>query len=131
MKKKATKSSKTVKKPTGKTNKLSKDFIKTCKKNLLLKYQELIGINKKELNSLFEDIGDEADIALNVLEQEISRELSDTQRTFINLILEALEKIKKGEYGICEKCGEMISKKRLRALPWAKYCIGCQSNIEK
>lgn len=129
-KNKNTKKSKTIKKHN-KKNKFSKDFIKTCRKNLLLKYQELIGINKKELNFLFEDIGDEADIALNVLEQEISRELSDTQRTFIDLILEALEKINKGEYGICEKCGKMISKKRLQALPWAKYCIDCQTNIEK
>ncbi len=132
MKNKKSKKSKTTKKQkqTKSRYKLSKSFINICKKNLLLKYKELVGISKKNID-LFENIGDEADIALNVLEQEISQELSDTQITLINLILDALEKIKKGTYGICEKCGVLIDKKRLQALPWAKYCINCQNNIEK
>jgi DnaK suppressor protein len=38
-------------------------------------------------------------------------------------INKALEKIKNGQYGQCEKCGESIDPKRLEAIPEAKYCI--------
>ena len=39
---------------------------------------------------------------------------------------QTLEKIKKGVYGICEKCGVGIDKKRLKALPTAKHCLNCK-----
>lgn len=38
-------------------------------------------------------------------------------------VVKALEKIEKGEYGLCEKCGQEIGEKRLQAIPEAKYCI--------
>jgi len=38
----------------------------------------------------------------------------------------ALEKIKKGKYGICEKCQKSISFKRLKISPEARFCIKCQ-----
>ncbi len=38
----------------------------------------------------------------------------------------ALEKIKKGKYGICERCGGRISEKRLKINPEAKYCMKCR-----
>jgi len=36
-----------------------------------------------------------------------------------------LEKIKKGKYGICEKCGQPISQGRLKAYPQAEHCKNC------
>lgn len=38
----------------------------------------------------------------------------------------ALEKIKKGAYGKCEKCSKLIDEKRLMAMPEAKTCAKCQ-----
>lgn len=38
----------------------------------------------------------------------------------------ALEKMKKGEYGICEKCGKKIDEKRLLACPEARVCLKCK-----
>ena len=38
----------------------------------------------------------------------------------------ALEKIKKGEYGTCEKCGKEISEKRLKVYPEARFCLKCK-----
>ena len=43
-----------------------------------------------------------------------------------SLVTEALERIERNTFGICADCEEEISEKRLRALPWAKYCIHCQ-----
>jgi DnaK suppressor protein len=39
----------------------------------------------------------------------------------------ALEKIENGRYGICERCGQLIPKARLEALPYARLCIACKS----
>ncbi|KPJ56753.1 hypothetical protein AMJ49_04065 [Parcubacteria bacterium DG_74_2] len=38
----------------------------------------------------------------------------------------AIEKIKKGKYGKCEKCGKLISKERLLACPEARTCAKCK-----
>ena len=45
-------------------------------------------------------------------------------------IEEALEKIERGEYGICESCGGMIDIERLLVLPSAKFCLECKKKIE-
>ena len=52
------------------------------------------------------------------IEYSLENRLKDT-----NL---ALEKIKKGTYGKCEKCKDPISKERLGAAPEARFCIKCK-----
>ena len=42
---------------------------------------------------------------------------------------EALERLKDDEYGICLDCEEKIAPRRLQAIPWARYCVGCQERI--
>jgi RNA polymerase-binding transcription factor DksA len=46
----------------------------------------------------------------------------ETRLRDINL---ALEKIEKGEYGKCEKCGKNIPKERLEVCPEARFCLKC------
>ena len=106
-------------------------FIEECKQKLLKKYEELSNLQKSSADVLFEEKGDEADIADSVLGKEMTQELSDTQRKILDLIVLALDKINKGTYGICENCGKVIEKKRLSILPWVRYCVKCQNNIEK
>jgi DnaK suppressor protein len=38
----------------------------------------------------------------------------------------ALEKIKKGIYGICEKCQKEIEKERLEIYPESRFCLKCK-----
>jgi len=63
-----------------------------------------------------------ASISLKALNEQEHRELI--------LIWNALQKIKKGEYGICEDCSKPIENKRLHALPMVQYCIKCQTRLE-
>jgi DnaK suppressor protein len=114
-----------------KIKELSKKFVEQCKQKLLNKYEEMINLQKDAAKLLFDEKGDEADIADSVLSKEMVQELNDTQRKILELISLSLEKINKGTYGVCEHCGKMITKKRLKILPWVKYCIKCQNNIEK
>jgi hypothetical protein len=38
----------------------------------------------------------------------------------------ALERINRGCYGVCLRCGQRIAPKRIAALPWAEFCTSCQ-----
>src|SRR5580658_5877064 len=51
--------------------------------------------------------------------------------TELSLIETALQRIKDGTYGICANCEKPISRQRLAAVPWAKYCIECQDNASR
>lgn len=52
--------------------------------------------------------------------------LKESLEKKLNEISIALEKIKKGKYGICEKCQKEIEKERLELFPEAKYCKSCK-----
>lgn len=71
-------------------------------------------------SSALEQSADEVEEYSALLPIEYSLEL---RLKNINL---ALEKIKTGKYGICEKCGKEISEKRLKAFPEARTCVKCQ-----
>lgn len=64
-----------------------------------------------------------ADLGSDNWEQEFTLGLLENQRQILREIDEALERIDNGTYGICLGTGKAITKARLRAKPWAKYCI--------
>lgn len=57
--------------------------------------------------------------------------IRDRESKLINKILLALERIKQGEFGICETCEEDIPLKRLMARPVTTSCIECKSKDEQ
>jgi len=71
------------------------------------------------------------DIGTDEFVKDIDIDISFSEGKMLREIDEAIEKIKEGAYGICEKCGNKISKKRLKAIPYAKFCIECKKEIEK
>ena len=47
----------------------------------------------------------------------------------LRMIEEALDRLNSGDYGFCLACEEQIPPKRLNAIPWARYCVGCQESV--
>lgn len=47
------------------------------------------------------------------------------------LVTEALERMRSGTYGVCRSCAQLIPDERLLAVPWTRYCVGCQERSEK
>jgi DnaK suppressor protein len=43
----------------------------------------------------------------------------------------ALRRIDEGEFGVCLRCEEAIPERRLKALPWAAYCVACQEAVDR
>ena len=62
-------------------------------------------------------------------EEYISLSLNSLDFQQLGLVEEALDRIKVGDYGSCQACGDPIPGKRLKAVPWARYCITCQELI--
>ena len=81
-------------------------------------------IASSEIGDLVDQAGDERDRELSLL-------LTHRDKEKLFAIDEAMEKLKEGSYGICEECGEKIGQGRLKVMPLAKYCVNCQSKIEK
>jgi RNA polymerase-binding protein DksA len=63
--------------------------------------------------------------------QEFNLELLERDGDTLREINEALGRIEAGTYGQCENCQELIFKERLKAVPYARYCIECQRKSER
>ncbi len=72
-----------------------------------------------------------ADIGSDNFEIENTLGLMDSEKKLLIEIYDALGRIDEGTYGICENNGEPISKARIKAVPWARYCLICASLLEK
>ncbi len=46
-------------------------------------------------------------------------------------VVEALQRMDDGMYGLCQRCGKPINPERLEALPYAAYDIECQAEMER
>jgi RNA polymerase-binding protein DksA len=64
-----------------------------------------------------------ADLGTDNYEQEFALGLMDSERKLLREIDNALGRLEKKTYGICEGTGKPISKARLEAQPWARYCV--------
>jgi DnaK suppressor protein len=49
----------------------------------------------------------------------------------LQLVDDALTRIKEGTFGECDSCHEELQQKRLEAVPWTRYCINCQEKKEQ
>lgn len=89
-------------------------------------------MDKRKTKDLHEtEVGDEADAASESSEKEILFELTDAEKSMLEAIEESLAKIKKGGYGLCERCRKKIAFKRLKAMPFTRYCIRCQPLMDR
>ena len=71
-----------------------------------------------------------ADDATEVFDRERDLALQSNSQELLTQVEAALERIDEGRYGICARCGQPIAPERLDALPYAIYCITCQSIVE-
>lgn len=71
-----------------------------------------------------------ADVASETFEREKDLAIGETTAATISKINNALNKIERGTYGICDICGRSIKHARLEAIPFATLCIDCQGRVE-
>ena len=112
-------------------------------KNGWQEFHELLTEQRREIMDLYEhdlregqravdegseDVVDRANRAYN---SELMLALSGAERDTLFQIEEAIERLESGGFGSCTNCESEIPEARLKAVPWARYCISCQELEEK
>jgi len=76
------------------------------------------------------DFNHMADMGTDNFDQDFTLGLIENEEEELRAIDEALKKIENNTYGLCESCGVIIPKARLKALPFAKMCVKCKEKEE-
>lgn len=77
-----------------------------------------------------ENFPDPTDRAALEADRNFMLRIRDRESKLIKKIKQALERIESNTFGICEKCGEEISKERIKARPVTAMCIECKTKEE-
>jgi RNA polymerase-binding protein DksA len=104
-------------------------------RNLLKLRDQLL----KQIHGLSEEASKEytnysmhmADSGTDSFDRDFALSLLSSDRNSLHEIEDALKRIEEGTYGICELTGKPISKERLEAIPWARFSIEAQRQIEQ
>ena len=92
---------------------------------------EVQGKYKSPQDHLTGQVADIADGAVQSYDRQLMMGLGEKEFGKLRLVEEAIEKIDRGQYGICLECEELISEERLTVVPFASYCVDCLEIIEK
>ncbi|MCM2324374.1 MAG: TraR/DksA C4-type zinc finger protein [Oligoflexia bacterium] len=102
---------------------------------LLTRSNELLPLDQSARANLDEQIqtspGDEADASVIDTNADYFLKLANSHQRELIEIRDALDRMHRGVYGVCENCGEGIAIARLQRLPHARFCIDCQSTRER
>ncbi|MGH9686091.1 MAG: TraR/DksA family transcriptional regulator [Candidatus Acidiferrales bacterium] len=74
---------------------------------------------------------DLADKAANSYTKEFLFGQTHNDRALLQLVDDALRRIKEESFGQCISCEQELQQKRLEAVPWTRYCIACQEKQER
>lgn len=99
------------------------------RKNILL--QDFEERYKKYQDASSGKLTDMAEIASSSSNDELEITVAEEEARELKQIEDALARIKAGHYGVCEQCGHMIKKARLKAIPFATLCVSCKEEEER
>ncbi|NWF74999.1 MAG: RNA polymerase-binding protein DksA [Nitrospirae bacterium] len=103
------------------------------KKKLLAQRKALLAeaiaaLNELPEKTVYPDLGDQASAEID---RNFMLRLRGRERKLLKKIEEALDRIKLGTFGICDKCGQEIDIRRLDARPVTTMCIECKTLQEE
>jgi RNA polymerase-binding protein DksA len=85
-------------------------------------------LRKEEFDDAVELPADNLDLARSLEEVGTDAALIERYEFQLKAIDAAFSRLERGRYGICEKCKQEIPVERLKAVPFAAYCVVCQAN---
>ena len=113
---------------------MDKKKLEGFKKRLETRQQELrrmVTRTQQDGRSADEDtVQDIADKAASSYNKEFLFHQSNADRQLLQMVENALARIREGNFGECISCGKEINSKRLDAVPWTRHCIECQEKLE-
>lgn len=105
-------------------------------------YQHLVELRdqlRRQMDGLAQESAQElagyslhmADSGTDNFDRDFALSLLSSDQDAIYEIEEALKRIEKKTYGICELTGKVIPKARLEAIPWTRFTVEAQGQLEK
>ena len=122
---KAKKAKKPARKPAGKYADIRRDLQR--QRADLLEEAGITLTNRPEI-AAFPDLSDQATAEVD---QNFTLRLKEREQKLLKKIDEALDRMDTRTYGICERCGQEIPHKRLKARPVTTLCIECKTIQEQ
>ena len=114
---------------------MDKKRLEYYKKKLTTRREELmrtIARTQQEGREADEDpTVDLADKAANSYTKEFLFGQTHNERSLLQLVDDALARIREDAFGECISCQTELQQKRLEAVPWTRYCITCQEKKEQ
>ena len=115
---------------------MEKAFVEKMKEKLIEQKNTILGslaAQNEDYKKIVEggESVDEVDVASDVVDGRLLESLGAQDSNRLQMINNALDRIKQGTYGRCLVCKEEIPEERLEAIPYAFMCINCQSRNER
>lgn len=95
------------------------------------KESELVRVLQTRDDITIEKSADQMDEIQYASERDLAIRNLDRESNLLRQVRTALRRIHDGSYGTCIECEEVISPKRLVAVPWASRCIQCQETADR
>ena len=114
---------------------MDKKKLESFRKRLETRQQDLrrmVNRTQQDGRNADEDTAhDIADKAASSYNKEFLFHQSNADRQLLQMVENALARLREGSFGECISCGTEINPKRLEAVPWTRHCIECQEKLEK
>jgi DnaK suppressor protein len=104
---------------------------KEARKVLETKRSELLSGTSDREEILIENAAEDFDRLQQQMNREVAIRNLDRESKLLKEVQAALKRVEEGSYGTCLRCEEEIPEKRMKAVPWAAYCVPCQEAIER
>jgi DnaK suppressor protein len=95
------------------------------------KRAELGRLARNREGIVIERAADAIDEVQHATERELAIRHLDRESDLLRNVRNALQRMEQGAFGVCLRCEEGISSRRLAAIPWAAYCIQCQELADR
>ncbi|MBV8070373.1 MAG: TraR/DksA family transcriptional regulator [Acidobacteriaceae bacterium] len=109
---------------------MTKASVNDFRRTLEAKRKELLAGGSDRQEILIENAAEEFDRLQQQLNREVAIRNLDRESKLLKEVQSAITRMEEDTFGICLRCEEAIPEKRLKALPWAAYCVPCQETIE-
>src|SRR5689334_13528359 len=108
-----------------------KNILEERRREMMSEVQERMrDVRSEGAGNTVQGVLDAAESSEAHIQDEIEFALIQMKAETLNKIDEALRRLEEGTYGYCFECGEEISERRLRALPFAVRCKDCEEARE-
>ena len=110
---------------------MSKTKLEDVRNALEAKRKELLVGTSDRQEILIENAAEDFDRLQQQLNREVAIRNLDRESRLLKDVQKALSRAEDGTLGICLRCEEEIPEKRLKAVPWAAYCLKCQEKVDR